>query len=58
MITILTMRERVGVPEEVLAKMPMIERKRIPMAKMQFRLENGMRTTIIDGAITDICHFF
>ena len=55
--TILTMRESVGVPEEVSAKRPMIERKRIPIAKVQFRLENGMRTTIIDGEITDICHF-
>ena len=54
---ILTMRESVGVPEDVSAKSPMIERKRIPIAKVQFRFENGMRTTIIDGEIIDICHF-
>ena len=52
------MRERVGVPEEVLAKTPIIDRKRIPSAKVQFRFENGMSTTIIDEAIIDICQFF
>ena len=29
----------------------MIDRKRIPMAKVRLRLENGMRMTIIDGEI-------
>ena len=45
---ILTMRERVGVPEDVLARTPIIERKRIPTAKVQFKLEKGMRTTMMD----------
>ena len=48
MIMILTMRERVGVPEDVLARTPIIERKRMPMAKVQFKLEKGMRTTMMD----------
>ena len=49
------MRESVGVPEEVFAKIPIVERNRIPIANVQFRFENGMRTTIIDGEIIDIC---
>ena len=31
---------------------PMTERKRIPMAKVRLRLENGTRMTIIDWEIT------
>ena len=38
-------------PMEVVTRMPVIERKRIPMAKVRLRLENGMRMTIIDGEI-------
>ena len=48
LIMILTMRESVGVPEDVSARTPIIERKRIPMAKVQFKLEKGMRTTMMD----------
>ena len=38
-------------PMEVVTRRPMIDRKRIPMAKVRLRLENGMRMTIIDGEI-------
>ena len=33
---------------EVVVRRPMTERKRIPMAKVRLRLENGTRMTIID----------
>ena len=35
-------------PMEVVVRRPMTERKRIPMAKVRLRLENGTRMTIID----------
>ena len=54
-----TIIESVGVPEDVFAKTPIMERTRIPMAKVQFKLENGMRMTIIDRCkTTDICLLF
>ena len=39
-------------PMEVVVRSPMTERKRIPMAKVRLRLENGTRMTIIDWEIT------
>ena len=41
-----------GMPMEVVVKRPMTDRKRIPMAKVRLRLENGTRMTIIDWEIT------
>ena len=45
-------------PMEVVTRSPMIERKRIPMAKVRLRLENGIRMTIIDGEIVIRIPFF
>ena len=36
---------------EVVVRSPIIDRKRIPMAKVRFKLENGTRMTIIDWEI-------
>ena len=38
-------------PIEVVVRSPMIDRKRIPMAKVRLRFENGTRMTIIDWEI-------
>ena len=40
-----------GIPMEVGVRRPKIDRKRIPMAKVRLRFENGMRMTIIDWEI-------
>ena len=48
----LTWRESVGIPMDVGVRRPKIDRKRIPMAKVRLRFENGMRMTIIDWEIT------
>ena len=46
-----TWRESAGKPIEVVVRSPMIDRKRIPMAKVRLRFENGTRMTIIDWEI-------
>ena len=37
---------------EVVVRRPMTQRKKIPMAKVRLRFENGIRMTIIDWEIT------
>ena len=39
-------------PMEVVVRRPMTDRKRIPMAKVRLRLENGTRMTITDWEST------